>query len=610
MPREQLLGLVGEVDRLLAAGASSASGSEQLQRRGQTLREMGKKVPALNPVADAIDKVKLAPGKQAAPAFLDLLGMTRQVRASLSSAGVAGDLTPLPASGPWQTYGSVRQLFPVQEALDGGGAGRETAVREAIEQEVTSDMRLVGVLLRALNDNYAPMAELVAEKGLVPMGKGIVPELENQLDLQGKTADARRLKLACRVDKAAGLRLCRKAIQEGSVALRVQALECLPDVAEDPAEAERTGLELYKDKKGDVRAAAISALRAGRSDETLETLLSAVKDRDRDVRNHAAEALKALPHAQTTPRLLDLLQQGLTELATDTKPRAKKEEKPAKAKAAGKKKPAAAPKIDKELQEWMNRHQAGLDRTCYLMDVLCSRQDADKVPTALAILPLVESKEPEVRTAALQGLGMLGNVVPEILKVLMEAVEDGNNNIKQAALQGLRAMPPAQREPIFATILDLARKPKMTTQIRHAAGHLLPGHFATHRQEVTDFLREALSSKDAWRMTLAYEMCGQIGPDAHELLPRLLEILKSSGYAHGLIQAIPQVDPDGTLVFPRLTEMLESGKSQQASTALWVAQAYGKKATALIPAIQSFMLRDEGYTTYWAQSVIRQITRA
>lgn len=600
MPRENLLGLVGEVDRFLAAGASSACGSEQLQRRGRTLRELSKKVPALNPIADAVDKVTQSTGKQAAPAFLDLLAMTRQVRASLSSAGVAGDLTPLPPSGPWQTDSSVRQLIPLQEALENGGSGREQTVRDAIEQEVTGDMRLVGVLLRALNDSYAPVAELVAEKALVPMGKGIVPELEKQLDLQGKTADARRLRLACQVDRAAGLRLCRKAIQEGSVALRVQALECLPDVTEEPAEAEKIGLELYKDKKGEVRAAAISALRAGSSEETLETLLNALGDRDGDVRKNASEALKVLPHPQATPRLLALLQQGLTDLEEDPKPKAKKEAKPAK----------KAAKPDKEMQEWLTRHQTGMNRVGSLIDVLCHRQDANKVPVARAIVPLAQSKEPEVRMAALHGLGALGNVVPEILNSLLEAVEDGNNQVKQASLEGLKKMPPAQREPVFATILDLARKPKIVNTVKAAAANLLAGHFTTHRREVLEYLREAFDSKDNYRLNQAYGVIAEIGPDARELLPRLLKLLETGGYDHNLIQAIPRVDPDGKDTFPHLTEMLEGTKNHHHQNAISTTMAYGKAGAPMIPALQKFLTRDTSYYGYWAESVIRQITRA
>ena len=91
MPKEQLLGLAADVDRLLVAGAGVADG-EVLRRRSKTLREMGKKVPALVPVADAVDRVTSASAPAAA--FLDLLVMTRQVRASLATTGTDGPEYP------------------------------------------------------------------------------------------------------------------------------------------------------------------------------------------------------------------------------------------------------------------------------------------------------------------------------------------------------------------------------------------------------------------------------------------------------------------------------------------------------------------------------------
>src|SRR5437588_5948339 len=116
MPREQLLGLATDVDRLLDAGATASSGNENLLRRSRALRELGKKVAALNPVADAVDKVTQATGKQVGAAFLDLVHTMRQVRASLVGTGLAGDLKlPMP-SGPWQTPQSVRDLNPLYEA--------------------------------------------------------------------------------------------------------------------------------------------------------------------------------------------------------------------------------------------------------------------------------------------------------------------------------------------------------------------------------------------------------------------------------------------------------------------------------------------------------------
>src|SRR5262249_54371387 len=148
MPREQLLGLAADVDRLLDAGATAAPGSESLARRSRALRDLGQKVAALNPVADAIDKLARSGGKQAGPAFLDRVAMTRQARASLAGTGRDGDLKPAAPSGPWRTPLFVRDLNPIYEAIaKSGGGEREERVRAAVACGVLDDMRLLSAML-------------------------------------------------------------------------------------------------------------------------------------------------------------------------------------------------------------------------------------------------------------------------------------------------------------------------------------------------------------------------------------------------------------------------------------------------------------------------------
>ncbi len=132
MPREQLLNLAVDVDRLLDAGATAAVGNENLLRRGRTLRDLGKKVAALNPVADAVEKLTQASGNAVGSAFLDLVAMTRQVRASLAGTGIAGDLKPVAESGPWQTPLSVRDPQPLARSLL--DTIRQRAVRRPIRE--------------------------------------------------------------------------------------------------------------------------------------------------------------------------------------------------------------------------------------------------------------------------------------------------------------------------------------------------------------------------------------------------------------------------------------------------------------------------------------------
>src|SRR5262245_59486583 len=129
MPRETLLGLAADVDRLLAAGAPAAAGNERLGQRGGRLRALGQKVPALVPVADAVGRLSGAEPKKAAPALLELAQTSRQLRASLAGHGVAGELEPLPESGPWRTPLAVRDARLLNEVLSGGGSNREDELR-------------------------------------------------------------------------------------------------------------------------------------------------------------------------------------------------------------------------------------------------------------------------------------------------------------------------------------------------------------------------------------------------------------------------------------------------------------------------------------------------
>src|SRR5947209_3402911 len=180
MPREQLLGLTAEVDRLLSAGAPAACGNDNLRRRSKTLRDLGKQVAALVPVADAVDRVVQATPKQAGPVFLNLIAVTRQIRASLTSGSVEGDLQPLASRGPWQTPLSVRELQPIAEALTKSGSGREAVLHDARDRKLYGDLRLVQPLLDAMGDGYAPVAELATEHGMTALGPAVVDDLRAQ----------------------------------------------------------------------------------------------------------------------------------------------------------------------------------------------------------------------------------------------------------------------------------------------------------------------------------------------------------------------------------------------------------------------------------------------
>jgi len=94
MPRDELQALTADVRRLLAAGGTAAVGDDGLRRRGQALRELGRKVPALASIADAVERVLGAGPTAATPALLDLLLVARQVGASLAGTDGTGPAQP------------------------------------------------------------------------------------------------------------------------------------------------------------------------------------------------------------------------------------------------------------------------------------------------------------------------------------------------------------------------------------------------------------------------------------------------------------------------------------------------------------------------------------
>jgi len=603
MAKDQLLALTTDVDRLLAAGAASAGGSETLRKRGQTLRDLSQKVPALKPVADAIDKVLQASDKQAGTAFLDLTVMTRQLRASLSGVGVDGEIKPIPRSGPWQTPRSVRDLYPLQEVLSTSGSGREEKLKEGLERKVTNDLRLLSCLLNGLEDGYAPVAEMVMEKALPALGTGIVPEVIANLDVNGKVADTRRLEDVCKLDPPTGLDLCRKAIKEGNVLMRVKAVELLPDVA-DKTEAEKVGLELCKDKSGQVRAAAILALRTSSSDAALDAALDAAKDRDSNVQSAAGHTLAALPHPQTTPRLLREIDTHLTELDELKVPKKAKEE-PAKTGSKAKGKPAVS-EADKVKAERANV----VRRINYLVGILAERKDprggAEREEAARAVLPLVEHKETDLRETAYRALGGIGTVIPEVLPALMTVLQEGKKNeTTRVAAMALSQLPPAERAPAFDLIVKLARDSKADSQVRHVAIAMLPAHWKGHEDTILSVLRSILKEKDRAVQNSAAQALGEIGPAAQAAVPEMLKIMESGDfYFYHYNNALPKVDPEGKLAIPGLIELLSSRKSQVTWQALHTLMQYGPKAKAAIPEVTRLLDHKEHYIQHGAQNAL------
>ena len=135
--------------------------------------------------------------------------------------------------GQQQTQTSARILKPLLEALTTKGSGRLEIIKEAQERGAFKDLRLINPALTALDDVYAEIADLIAEKVLPIFGKAILPELRHKIDLKGRGGHVRRLQLMHELDPEGTRDYVKRALDEGSKEMRVQAIECLGHDPED-----------------------------------------------------------------------------------------------------------------------------------------------------------------------------------------------------------------------------------------------------------------------------------------------------------------------------------------------------------------------------------------
>jgi hypothetical protein len=189
-------------------------------------------------------------------------------------------------------------LKPLVEALTASGGGRFEIVKSAVERGGFNDLRLIDPAIQALGDNYAELADLVAEKILPGYGPGIVPRLQATLDLKGKKEDGRKLEVMHRLNPGGTLDLCKKALEEGSVEVKVAAIGCLGK----HADCLPLVLEQANAKNKLLRAAALEALAEHDRPEITKIFSELVKGKALDI---LVRPFRALRNRQVLNSLLE-----------------------------------------------------------------------------------------------------------------------------------------------------------------------------------------------------------------------------------------------------------------------------------------------------------------
>ncbi|HYE17456.1 MAG TPA: hypothetical protein VEA69_03370 [Tepidisphaeraceae bacterium] len=256
-----LIQVYDETRRLAIAGGAVAAGNFRLKKLVEPLEKSGEKAPVFAKVAQAVKAVVESTEKTASAALLELATLVNAILYTQGETGAAGELKPIETVdlGGQATQASARVLKPLLEALTSTGSGRIELVKDAVERGTFKDLRLVKPALKALDDPYPEIGQLVAEKVLPTYGKAILGELRSTLNIKGKGGHVQRLQLMHRLDSEGTRETVKAALADGSKEMRVAAIECLGTGDDDLAFL----LEQSKAKAKDVRAAALRALAGG-----------------------------------------------------------------------------------------------------------------------------------------------------------------------------------------------------------------------------------------------------------------------------------------------------------------------------------------------------------
>lgn len=214
MARQLLKNLIGDVNRLLTAGAASVHGHEKMRGYRSQIEALSARIPALAPLGGLIAEVVAADAPQAAISLLNLATRTRAIAAAICEAEpITGELTALPFATEFTSDTPVCEVVAQTQRFDNSRQYRQDVGR-GHQPLPPMDLRFVGKLMGILKDRY--YADTVVEEILPKVDRSFAAELLREAIDPTCPGDYRRLIGASRLDA----RAARKAVLDLDPELR------------------------------------------------------------------------------------------------------------------------------------------------------------------------------------------------------------------------------------------------------------------------------------------------------------------------------------------------------------------------------------------------------
>lgn len=262
MNLQALYDLKERLSHAAIAGTGLMQEDFRLRRAVESLAPLAAANPVFGRIAAAAKALLSCPEGERSTRLLDVLSLVDAVVYTQGVSNVPGELTVLPEGSGSYTQASYSVLQPLMTALGGTGSGRTTLIRDTWQShpEYFRDFRVLPLVVGALNDNYAELAEMIGQI-LMQIGSSVIPLLKQGFDPGGKAGMARRVRLIARLAGDSEHEWLRAILPETKKEVREAVILALGNCADNV----QLLLDLCQTERGKLKEAALHA--AARMDD-------------------------------------------------------------------------------------------------------------------------------------------------------------------------------------------------------------------------------------------------------------------------------------------------------------------------------------------------------
>ena len=193
------------LESISIAGLGLIKEDFRLKRNIEKLEEYVSIAPVFKQIYELAKKLQSDECTQKADVLLDLIALTDALLCTQASYCTEGEeVKKSELSKEKFLYQDIpySKLKPIIESFMGSGSGRYAIIRDNMEAspDLFKDIRIKRLMIKALGDSYAELAQLVETK-LCDEDKNIVPLLKKDFDKEGSKEMVRRVRIIAHIMK-------------------------------------------------------------------------------------------------------------------------------------------------------------------------------------------------------------------------------------------------------------------------------------------------------------------------------------------------------------------------------------------------------------------------